>query len=75
MRSSSNWRSNAVLDIASLGLLHIPVLRIAILEQLQETLYPSQLLEMEILIEKYPPRASLSGYPNIAIIYFRLLTS
>jgi len=35
----------------------------------RDSLYPSQLLGIEILIEKYPPRALLSGYSNIAIIY------
>jgi len=41
----------------------------------RDSLFPFQLLEIEILIEKYPLRVSLSGYPNIAIIYFRFLAS
>jgi len=30
---------------------------------------------IEILTEKYPPTASLSGYPNVAIIYSVFLAS
>jgi len=37
------------------------------LEQLQETLF--LLLGIEILMEKYSPKISLSGYPNEVIIY------
>jgi len=36
-------------------------------EQLQETLFI--LLGIEILMEKYSPKISLSGYPNEVIIY------
>ena len=41
----------------------------------RDSLYLSLLLEIEILIEKYTPTASLSGYPNVAILYFSFLAS
>jgi len=40
-------------------------------QTLRHSIYISfLLLEIEILIEKYSPTASLSGYPNVAIIHF-----
>jgi hypothetical protein len=40
----------------------------------KDSLYLFSLLEIEILMEKYTPTASLSGYPNVAtfISYFSL---
>ena len=43
------------------------------LEQLQETLF--LLLGIEILMKKYPPTISLSGYPNLAILHSAFLAS
>jgi len=33
------------------------------------------LLGIEILMEKYPPTASLIGYPNVAILHSTFLAS
>ena len=40
-----------------------------------ENKYLSLLLGIEILMEKYPPTASLSGYPNIALLHSAFLAS
>ena len=42
-------------------------------EQLQETLFI--LLGIEILMKKYPPTVSLSGYPNLVILHSVFLAS
>ena len=41
----------------------------------KDSLYLFLLLGIEILIEKYPPTASLSGYSNVAILYCSFLAS
>jgi hypothetical protein len=42
---------------------------------LKDSLYLFSLLEIEILIEKYPPTASLNGYSNVAILHSVFLAS
>jgi hypothetical protein len=39
------------------------------------SLYLSLLLEIEILMEKYPSTTSLTGYPNAAILHSAFLGS
>ena len=45
-----------------------------VLATLRDSLYLSLLLGIKILIEKYPPTASLSGYPNVDILHSLFLT-
>jgi len=41
----------------------------------RDSLYFFLLLGIEILMEIYPPTASLSGYLNVAILHFTFLAS
>jgi len=40
-----------------------------------DSIFPSYMLGIEVLVKNYPPIAYLNGYPNMAIFYSGFFTS